>query len=95
MSDLVISCTLIFTAFVVIAVEDAERPNVTISTSTTIPFFIFFHILKKNYIGDHKFDFVIRLYQMLRNNENTHLALAYRVRAVHASLLAIDLTRTV
>ena len=61
MSDLVISCTLIFTAFVVIAVEDAERPNVTISTSATIPFFIFFHILKKNYIGGHIFDFVVRL----------------------------------
>ena len=46
LSDLVISSTLIFTAFVVIAVEDAKRPNVTIRTSTAIPFFIFFHILK-------------------------------------------------
>ena len=95
LSDLVISCTLIFTAFVVIAVEDAKRPNVTIGASTTIPFFIFFHILKTKLYRDHKFHCAISLYQVLRNNRNTDLALAYRVRTVRASLLAIDLTWTV
>ena len=82
MSDLVISCTLIFTAFVVIAVKDAERPYVTICPSTAIPFFIFFDVLENELIR-------------YLNFVNTNLALADRVRTVRASFLAIDLTWTV
>ena len=82
MSDLVISCTLIFTAFVVIAVEDTKRPYVSIGPSTAIPFFIFLDVLANELIR-------------YLNFMNTNLALANRVWAVPASFLAIDFTWTV
>ena len=81
MSYLVICCTLVFAAFVVIAVKDAERPNVSICPSTAIPFFIFFDVLENE---------LIRCF----NFKKTNLALADRVRTVRASFLAIDLTWT-
>ena len=82
MFDLVISCTLIFTAFVVLAIEDAKCPNVSIGPSTAIPFFIFFDVLTNE---------LIRWLEFV----NTNLALANWVWAVRASFLAIDLTWTI